>query len=109
MHFREFTKIIRSFFARIGSTSIIDRSVNGVTDYEVEEFIAHSHFFRNFGSAEKTAASNDIGLLKLVKEVQLDGKLRLPACLQQREFTGEEVIAVSKMHNESVLLSKPLK
>lgn len=39
---------------------------------------------------------NDIGLLKLVKEVSFDSKMRLPACLQQGGLDGVDAIAVSE-------------
>lgn len=98
----ELKENIWSLFARIGAINIVDPSVNGITDYEVEEFIVHE----NYSSTLKLDDSkehliydviNDIGLLKLVQEVLFHSKLRFPACLQQEEFTGGKIIAVSEI------------
>lgn len=87
-------------FARIGAISIGNPSINGITDYEAEEFIVHENYSRIMASdgTEVIRCINDIGLLKLVQEVSFDSILR-PACLQQEEFMGEKVIAVSEMGN----------
>lgn len=94
---------IRSLFARIGAVNIANPSINGITDYEVEEFIVHENYLFEPDGHEVFEYVNDIGLLKLVQEVSFDSRSRLPACLQQEEFTGERATVVSEIEKETFL------
>lgn len=87
-----------TFFVRLHTVSIANRSVDETFDYKVEEFIIHENY--SFPSSKY-----DIGLLKLEKKVDFfnlahrNGKslinYSIPACLQHGAFTDVNVTAVS--------------
>lgn len=56
---------------------------------EIKRFIQHDNYKRNGGK------KNDIALIELEDDVPFHPKYLRPACLQQTDYQGADVMAVS--------------